>query len=500
MTKYLKRIIEVTENKYFRILIFLLVFVFTFILRAHSYERTPTPAHLDEQLYALSGINLIETGAPVSWSTLEYPESAEVYKGVISYKGGEPSASVVLYKPWLDEPPLFSLLVGGSAHLFNADRNGFIPSSYIRFPIVIISALTSIVVFLIASSVTGFWTGILSMLIYGTEPIMVMASRTAMPETLIAFFFTLAIYLLIKFQKSAKFIFILPLPLLIGLAGLSKPTGYFILGIAIYLIVLKLTQEKAIPWKKIIKYTLYLILATLPFIAVYIWYGNHFSPEIFKRIIEIQGFRPAGFGNLAWFLITPSFDTSIFKSSWYVFCLLSAIFFMLRPKSGQEKIITLSFVYWLVIVMLSSGQYDLLSWYRFPAFPFLAIAGAWGIKYVYERADFFASFLGVGLLLGNRQLLVNAFRPEMMAQKFRYIFSLLLLPSITRSIFKVGWLKVISKLIIIGVVVVGMWWNVKYIYNAYDLACESKTCPMVPTTVLSRLHYPFIWRFFVLGN
>jgi hypothetical protein len=62
------------------------------------------------------------------------------------------------------------------------------------------------------------------------------------------------------------------------------------------------------------------------------------------------------------------------------------------------------------------------------------------------------------------------------------------------------WLKKISRIIIVGVVIVGMWWNIKYVYNAYELNCESKTCPMVPATKLSSLYYPFIWRLFVLGE
>jgi len=63
--------------------------LFIFILRAHNYERFPSPNHLDEQLYALSGIYLVETGVPVSWSTLDYPKSAEVYKGdnILSRRG-----------------------------------------------------------------------------------------------------------------------------------------------------------------------------------------------------------------------------------------------------------------------------------------------------------------------------------------------------------------------------------------------------------------------------
>ena len=483
-----------------KILIFFLIFAFTFILRAHSYERVPTPNHLDEQLYALSGINLIETGVPISWSTLDYPKSAEVFKGVISYLGGEPSASVTLYKPWLDEPPLFSLLVGKAASLFHADRNGFIPSSYIRFPIVLISALTSILVFLIAKKVSGFWIGSLAMLIYGTEPIMVMASRSAMPETLIAFFFCLAVYLLLKFQKSANFLYIAPIPVLAGLAGLSKPTGYFILPLSLYLVFAELYKVKPIKWKSIVKYLSYLILATLPFLAVYIWYGNYFSPEIFKKIISIQGFRPAGFNSLTWFFITPGYDISIFRSSWYVFSLVSAVFFIFQPKEKAQRIISLSFVYWIIIVMMSSGEYDLLSWYRFPALPFMAIMGAWGIQYIFKRADFFASFIGVSFLLGSRSLLVNAFRPSVAPNIYRLIFSTLMAPSLFNTIFNKNWIKKISQVVIVGVVIAGMWWNIKYVYNAYELNCESKTCPMVPTTTLSNLYYPVIWRFFVLGE
>ncbi|HUC95019.1 MAG TPA: glycosyltransferase family 39 protein [Candidatus Saccharimonadales bacterium] len=497
---YKKKAVSILNNKFFKIGILLVVFLFTFILRAHNYERVPTPSHLDEQLYALSGIYLVETGTPVSWSTLDYPKSAEVFKGVISYLGGQPSASVTLYKPWLDEPPLFSLLVGEAAHLFHADRSGWIPSSYIRFPVVLISALTSVLVFLIADIVSGFWTGILAMLIYGTEPIMVMASRSAMPETLIAFFFCLAVYLLLKYQKAAKFMYILPIPILAGLAGLSKPTGYFVLGLALYVVFAKLYEQKPVKWKSVLKNLSYLILATLPFIAIYIWYGYHFNPEIFKRIISIQGFRPAGFNSLAWFFISPSYDTSIFRSSWYVFCLVSAAFFIFQPKDKLEKFISLSFVYWVIIVMLSSGENDLLAWYRFPALPFLAIFGAWGIKYIFEKADFFVSFLASGFLLGSRMLLVNAFRPNVTPETYRLTFSGLMSPSLANTIFKKNWLKDLSRLVIVAVVIIGMWWNVKYIYNAYELNCESQTCPMVPATILSGLHYPVIWRLFVLGD
>ncbi|MCL5070377.1 MAG: glycosyltransferase family 39 protein, partial [Actinobacteria bacterium] len=92
--------------------------------------------------------------------------------------------SVTLYRPWLDEPPLFSLIVGFFAHINGAVRTDFIPSSYIRIPSILFAAATSIFIFLIARLVSNYWGGILAMLMYGTVPIMVIASRVALPGNL----------------------------------------------------------------------------------------------------------------------------------------------------------------------------------------------------------------------------------------------------------------------------------------------------------------------------
>ena len=153
-----------------------------------------------------------------------------------------------------------------------------------------------------------------------------------------------------------------------------------------------------------------------------------------------------------------------------------------------------------MVVMISGGEGDLLPWYRFPAFPFLAILTAWGLQYLVKRADFFATFLAAGLLLGNRLLLVNPFRPNIDPTNFRLIFSALMLPSLSKFIFEEKWLDKACRLIIVGVIVIGIYFNVVYIYNAFELDCESKTCPIVPSTFLSSLRFPFIWRWLVVGE
>ncbi|MBI2021868.1 glycosyltransferase family 39 protein [Candidatus Daviesbacteria bacterium] len=481
---------KILVNNFFRVSLFTLLLIFTFIIRAHNYDKTPGIGHLEEMLFGWSGIYLIETGTPVSWSTLDYPKWAKVFTGKKSLLGGPPEASVDLYQPWLDEPPLFSLLVGYSAHKFGANRNDIIPSSYLRFPVIFIATLTSIMIFLIARLVSGYWTGILSLLIYGITPIMVFSSRLAVPENLIALLFATSVYLLLKYQIKPKFLYLIPIPIMAGIAGLSKPTGYFITPLAIYFAYLKKNYKSIV----------YLILATIPFVAVFIWYGFYYNAEIFMRIASIQGNRPAGFSALGYLFSTPGYDIFTFYDGWYIFCLLSAVVFLFFPKNGNQRFISLAFIYWIILVLLSGGEQDLLPWYRIPAFPMLAILGAWGIQLLFEKVTFFKTVLAAGLLLGNRYYLVNAFRPNIHAPEFRLIFSALTLPSLFYSVHPKLWLERLTKLILIGIIAVGIYMNSVYIYNQYELVCENQTCPFGPLTFLSEVHFPFIWRFFVLGE
>lgn len=477
---------------------FLLFFLFTFILRAHNYEKTPGIGHLDEQLYALSGVSLIKSGTPVSWSTLDYPKSTQVYQGEINYKGGDPKASVTLYKPWLDEPPLFSYLVGYFAVLGGVNEKEFVPSIFIRFPIIFISALTSVIVFLIAKKLSGFWFGILSMVVYSTVPIFVFASRTAMPETLISFCFALLVYLILLFREKGSLWFVLPAPLLAGIAGLSKPTGFLIVLFAVFFIFWSFYQRKDI--KKAVSYSLLIFFLTLPFVAFYFWWGYNFDWDIFLHINSIQSSRPIGFGSLAWFFITPSYDTVVLRDSWFVFALLSVAFFVFKGVKGDKFVILMAFVFWVLVVMISGGENDLLAWYRFPSYPFLSIILSWGLVYLVKKANFFAMFLAAGLLLGNRMLLVNPFHPNINPASYRMLIFIFMIFPLLYIIFKKTYFKKITRLLILTIILVGIFFNVKYVYNSFELACQSRSCVIVGSNWLSELRIPFFWRFLIINR
>lgn len=490
MNQLSNKLINYSKRQTFHILVFFVVLIFTFILRAHNFDRFPAMGHLEEQMFAWAGIHLIERGVPRAWTSLDFPEKAFVYKGAVSYKGGDPVVHVNLVEPWLEHPPLFSLLVGEFAHLYKANRNDIIPTSFIRTPVIIAALFVSIMIFLVARLVSGYWSGILAMLIYGVTPILVLGSRLAVPENIIALFYISVIYLLIKFQLHQKFRFLLVIPLLVGIAGLSKATGFFIVFLAIYTVLIKRKY----------KYALYLFAATLPFVALFFVYGLHFDQEIFWRINTIQSSRPVGFASLGWFFVSPAFDIAELLDGWFIFLLLSAAFFLFSPLSGLKRFISLSFVFWIAVVMFSGGEADLLPWYRYPAYPLLAILGALGLQVLVKRADLLATFLIVGLFLGGRTLLVNAFRPNVSPMNFRIIFSLLMLPSLLDSVFKRSYLEKINKLLLVLIIVVGMYFNIIYIYNVFELKCESQSCPFGPTTKLSTINFPFFWRLFVLGE
>ena len=494
-----KEILKILKFKWFRIALFAGIFLFTFIIRAHNYERVPTSNHMDEQLYAWSGINMIEVGVPISWSTLDYPKSAIVYLGRMSYKGGPPEASVTLYKPWLDEPPLFSYIVGYFAHINGADRNGFIPSSYIRIPTVIFATIVSVFVFLIAYDLGGYYMGLLAMLIYGTTPIFVFGSRTAMPENLIALCFIFIYWLLIKYRDNPKFKILIPIPIIVGIAGLSKPTGYFLILFAVLVTIL--LSLKKIPTGKIFKRVVYLIIGIIPFITWYFWYSYNLSPEIFKTIFSIQAGRPVGFSSFAWFLISPAVDTVIFKDGWYLFSLLAAIYLILKKnKDTKLNILSIAFIFWVLVVMFTGGEADLLAWYRFPLFPILAIISAWGMRELLKLNNIFTTFIFFGLLLTGRYLSATPFYPNVKPLVYKCWLALTITPGLLSLVFKKKIFVNLNKAVMVIIVLAGIVWNSTLIYRYFGLVCEGIVCPMVPSTTLSSIGFPEVWKLLPLAR
>lgn len=491
----IKKALAISQKNWFKVLVFSFVLYFTFIIRAHNYDKIPDFGHLEELAFGWAGINLIETGVPMSWSTLDYPKSATVYTGLINYDGNPPVVSVDMRKPWLDQPPLFSLMSGYFAHIYGADRNQVLPSSYIRIPAIFLALITTIFLFLVARSLSGFYVGILTVLLYGTIPIFVFASRMSVAENFISTLYIISCFLILKFMDKQKAWYLIVVALFAGLAGISKATGFFLLPLALFF---------ALKYKKYLL-SVIMVLITLPFIAAFFGYGYYYDQNLFWIINSIQSHRPVGFSNLAWFMVSPAFDVETMTDTWYIFCLMATVFFLfkdwiLEKSESKQKYVGFFILYWLLVVMFSGGEGDLLPWYRYPAFPLMALMGAWGIVLLLKNSNFVSSVIALSFFLGSRHFVVNAFRSNWSPMQFRIIFLTLISPSLLNLISPHKILEKLSKIAIVIFLVVGMYFNVVYIYNYFELKCESIQCPIGPPTFVSKLYFPVFWRFFTLGE
>ncbi len=465
----------------------ILAFVTLAILKLHDYDRTPGTIHGEELLYSWSGINLIETGTPISWSTLNYPKENKVFEGVVG-KGKTLGFPATLYKPWLDEPPLYSLLSGGSAHLFKANRNEVIPSSYVRIPSVLASLATMALIFVVGLTFFNYWIGMLAMLFYGVTPILVFGSRLSVPENMIALGVMSGLLLAKKYLEKPRWWMAAAFGIMTLILGLMKPTGFFMAPLAIFL------SLKKRRWFDVVIITGFTVLGIAGFMA----YGAHYDWNLFKTIVGTQGTRFAGWSGLPYILVSPAFDIFQIIDGWYIFAFLMAIFFSLRKgASPLLKLVNFFFFYWLMVAVFSGTEQDLLPWYRYTFFPLLAIYGAMGLAYLYKKADFMAVALTLGMLLSSRFLLANAFRPTTPTIVFRVVFLLALVPSLLEYAWNVKWAKSVSRVIVIFFLALGIFYNAKYIYSAFTIRCESVDCPFGPTTKLSEVKMPFLWRFLV---
>jgi 4-amino-4-deoxy-L-arabinose transferase-like glycosyltransferase len=457
------------------------------IVRLHDYDRMPTPGHAEELLYGWSGIYLIEEKVPQSWSTLDYPKENLVFDGIVGDKNNM-YLPAKLYRPWLDEPPLYSLLSGGAAHLMHADRTKVLPPSYIRIPSVLASIATMMLVFWVGLDFFGFSVAMLALWFYGTSPIMVFGSRLSVPENIIALGAIALLLLAKKYLKSPGRWFGWTAGIMSAVLGLMKPTGFFVAPLAIFL------AAKKKRWTDVIV----IAVLTLLGIFAFIMYGRYFGWDIFKRIIEIQGVRFAGWTGLSYILTSPAYDIVEFYDGWYLLALIFALFFSIKKNNSKEiKLLNLFFFFWLLVGLFGGTEQDLLPWYRYPLFPLLALYGGLGIQYVYKKINFQGVALVLGLALTSRWYLHNAFRPTTPPNTFRLVMLIALLPSLIDLAWKKPWTRKFSRLILIAALILGAFYNYKYIYSAFAIRCEAITCPFGPTTKLSEVKLPVLWRFLI---
>ncbi len=457
-----------------KILIITTLIALALFLRLYKYMYLPWPTHGEELLFVWSGYSLITQKVPISWSNLDAYQPKHIYfDGLIGDPALNNTFGTKLFKPWLDEPPLFSLITGLPLVITNTGTlTNIPPAAVFRLPMLLISLFILILLYKLTRLLFNFKTAFWATFIYGFSPLIIFSNRLAVPENLIALCLLILAYLTLKLQNQPTKLTFWTI-LISTLAGLAKPTGLFIALLpAIYLF-------------KNQKYKLSFITLFLPqliFWAIFAAYGYYYDWELFVGIIKQQGFRPAGFTSLAYLLSTPAYDIEILLDNWYYIHLLSL--FVLIPiwrstKNQKLELILWSVFTWLFIFVISSGQTDLLPWYRYPLFVFTSIAfGYIFTQLINKGADIFSFSTLILLSLGNLYLLDSPFPPpagfRMSSTSFRFLLFFLLTPAVLAT-FKIKpklTQKITTFTLIFTLLFGGLFINSWYIYRAYGLKCD----------------------------
>lgn len=451
----------------------LLIFILGIFLRLWKYPFYPFAGHAEEYLFVWSGLSLIEKGVPISWNDLPVYEKDNIYWEGIAPNPTGGGVGVRLLKPWMDEPPLFSLIVGGIAKIYGLPNFTIISPYVIRIPSLIFSFLTMIFVFLLAKKFFGYWIGLLSLLIYSVTPTVVFGSRLAVPENLITFLMVVCLFLITSYLKSRKKWQVILATVLAGIAGLAKPTGFLLVPFVSFFLF---------EGKKIRQAIVSLITGSLLFWIPFLVYGNYFGGKLFWKVLFYQASRPAGWSSLAFILTNPGFSVEVFLDGFIILGFLSLIYLVFKKeRTKEETIILFSFLYAILGVVISGGKHDQLTWYRYPIYPFMAISLSLMIKEILSNPSFFSLGFFIPLVLGNVDLLENPFwklNPFIQSKPFRITFFILLLPSILNLFLKNKKLIKTQKIVLCFCFFAGVMINIWVVKSRFNLLCDHEHCPL----------------------
>ena len=338
-----------------KLLIFLFVLFLGLILKLHNYSVYPQRgATSDEYSYSFQGVSLLTKGVPTSWSAFtQYKNLRHLTIDKLYFP---------LVYPYFDHTPLNGVVVGAWALAFGENTFEKIQLKTIRIVPIILSTISSLLVFLIGLKLFNYKTAIWALLIYSTTTIFVIHGQVVLAENLVTPLFLLSIYAFINFHKKITVQRTLILGILAGLTFWTKE-----LGVVGFLSLLYFFLSEKLK----IKYTLLLIAAFLFFVGLYIAYGTYFDAEVFWKIFGQQSGRFIGPDTLAYILANPIIVNKFYNDGWYFLGFFA--FFASFLSSEKNKFIIVPATMYLLLLLSAITQRGEMGWYIVPLFPFMSL-------------------------------------------------------------------------------------------------------------------------------
>lgn len=370
------------------LIILLAVAFFGFFLRAINYDKVPAFLETaDEVMYPWAGITFLQTGVPSSWTWNP------------SYSNGNKitlwGADFNIVTPWIEKPPLYSLITGSVALLFGENQFDKVRISTIRITPLILSFFSIILVGLVAKNFFNESVAILASFLYATIPTIVIANRLSLTENLLIPLTLLAIWIL-TLEKEGRFQKLKPY--LIGLVcGLALATRQFA-------VVLPVTIVIHLIIKKEIKQAAIISIISVVFGLIYPLIGLYFDRPLFMKVLDdLHNYYsygiPQGINNIFRFpMITYKFNLFPDGSILAGFLLLITSPFIFKEKQEYLRLISFPLAYLVLLALLESGEFT-FGWHFYPIFPFIAIILAKFLHDFWSQSTYLQS-LFIFLIIG----------------------------------------------------------------------------------------------------
>lgn len=461
-----------------QIVLMWLVVILGVILRAHRGDSFPISNNDDGLIYTWAGVSQFED--PTNFTSLtifdqdnEYILWRSQYKNFIPHQ----EFGMKIVRPWFDHPPLGVLMIGTVPHLLGYDQIEQLPHMIVRFSALFASILTMVLTFKLTQKLFDKKTAFLALIFLATIPYFVFAQRQAYLENIMNPIFLGALCTLFEYlrrkkgqQKNKYFIATLGLSLLLGWMKITGFTVPFM--IAGWLLV-----------KKDFKAAGVTIVANLVSLAGYILYGLIINRAAFLQLIQHQAQRGA--------FVSSFFDAATkigiyepLASGWYLLGLISAIFLMLglsqrkKHQAGKE-FFSWFFLAWLIVLFMTSGEFNNSPWYRYPLIPFMSMAIGYFVKQVWQTGDIFKT--GVLFLLGLTGL--DLIKLELNSSLVRLatlsFFGVLALNYFFESKLFKSLAKVVVRFFVISLVVL----NLLVVSRYYSVVCNQEHHCLTPTKI-----------------
>ena len=424
------------------------------LLRHHNLSVWPREgATFDEFAWTFQGVSILNSGVPISWS----PHAA--YTNKTEYFNPQ-GARFTLVKPYLEHPPLFGIVAGAFAKLQGIQTFDDVTIAKIR-PLALFMGLVSIfAVFLLASSVYGNGIGLIASGMYAILPTVVIGSRLVQNENFFIPLFLFALYFAYRYIESAsKNKKLIPLnligtALICGLLPLAKMPW---ITASIAVIGMFIFSKK---WKA----AGIVLGVTGAFLGAWLIYGYSMDATLFGNLWKLQLARyDMAFDSLFILFRDPITADRLLVDGWIYFGWAAIIWLSAKDVKKHLPIIFGFLAYFAVFVFAIPSE-AMHGWYRFPFYPFLAIAIAVFFKEHFNK-NYLATALsfvviGLSMFAGSWGKILGFSYPV-----FRtYLITVAIgaLPALFTKLANKKVFRRINYLLLVGIVLLSIWTVVAY--------------------------------------